>query len=124
MEALRETRARKDEQFQQTYGGLYQGNDEGPAEAGHKDESVDVQQGDPWAEPVVPEGFDYRPSEPKPTPVVTAASFLNRGKDDDDEEVVESRYTRNSARLPRIGVDPGRASSTIADLRKQMTADE
>ena len=37
---------------------------------------------------------------------------------------VESRYSRNSAKLPRIGVEPGSNSDTIANLRKQMTADD
>ncbi|VAV91364.1 hypothetical protein MNBD_ACTINO01-1784, partial [hydrothermal vent metagenome] len=45
---------------------------------------------------------------------------------DDDEptdDPVESRYSRNSAKLPRIGIEPGSSSDTIANLRRQMTAD-
>lgn len=39
-------------------------------------------------------------------------------------EVVESRYSRHSAKLPRLGIEPDAASDTIAELRKQMTADD
>ena len=63
--------------------------------------------------------FDYAPSVEPP----------NRKKsiDSDDDErstkPVESRYSRNSAKLPRLGLGPEAASSAIANLRKQMTAD-
>ena len=58
-------------------------------------------------------------------PPVRLAESTDDDDDDDDEPTpVESRYSRNSAKLPRIGVDASSASSTIANLRKQMTADD
>jgi hypothetical protein len=66
--------------------------------------------------------LDYSPSvEP---PVRLAESTDDDDDDDDEPTPVESRYSRNSAKLPRIGVDASSASSTIANLRKQMTADD
>jgi hypothetical protein len=63
--------------------------------------------------------IDYSPSVPAPkrTDIV----------DDDDlpePAMVESRYRRNSAKLPRIGIDASTASAGIANLRKQMTSDD
>jgi hypothetical protein len=84
-----------------------------------------TEQGDELAhaEPAASSSYDavpdYSPSEPAPQ--------RDTSDDDVDDEVekdpVESRYSRNSAKLPRLGIEPGSASSTIADLRKQMTAD-
>ena len=70
----------------------------------------------PAARPVI----DYSPSAPAPS------SHVDEGDDEDDDDsddAVESRYSRNSAKLPRLGIEPDSASSTIANLRKQMTAD-
>ena len=63
--------------------------------------------------------IDYSPSvPPKPKKV-------DVGDDEDDETAfVESRYRRNSAKLPRIGVSAESAAGAIANLRKQMTSDE
>ncbi|MDA2980029.1 MAG: DivIVA domain-containing protein [Actinomycetota bacterium] len=63
--------------------------------------------------------IDYSPSvPPKPKKV-------DVGDDEDDETAfVESRYRRNSAKLPRIGVSAASAAGAIANLRKQMTSDE
>jgi hypothetical protein len=62
--------------------------------------------------------LDYSPSVPAPV----KASEEPEDEEKDDEPV-ESRYSRNSAKLPRLGIEPGAASSAIANLRKQMTAD-
>ena len=53
---------------------------------------------------------------------------------DDDEDVPvearpparvsESRYSRKSAKLPRIGEDAGSVLSSMANLRKRMTVDD
>ena len=61
--------------------------------------------------------FDYSPAvAPTPTPV----EELDDDEEDEDEEPTESRYSRNSARLPRIGIEPGANADTIANLRKKM----
>jgi hypothetical protein len=64
--------------------------------------------------------LDYSPSVPAP---VTTNDDDNAVDDEDLDGLVQSRYSRNSAKLPRLGIEPGAASSTIADLRRQMTAD-
>ncbi|MFV1970473.1 MAG: hypothetical protein ACC683_05645, partial [Acidimicrobiia bacterium] len=74
---------------------------------------------EPFAPPPV---IDYAPSVQAPA----RGDDDDEDEDDDDDEdeaPVESRYSRNSAKLPRLGIEPGSASSTIADLRRQMTAD-
>jgi hypothetical protein len=92
-----------------------------------KDSSVVDQESEPGtSEPERPVSkapvLDYSPSVP--APVKASEEPEDEDKDDDkDDEPVESRYSRNSAKLPRLGIEPGAASSTIADLRKQMTAD-
>ena len=64
--------------------------------------------------------IDYSPAvEPPPKDKADAEDDAS-----DEEAPVESRYSRNSARLPRIGVDASSASDTIANLRKQMTAED
>jgi hypothetical protein len=65
--------------------------------------------------------LDYSPSVP--APVRTTDDTVEDHDEDEEEEMVQSRYSRNSAKLPRLGIEPGAASSAIADLRKQMTAD-
>jgi len=65
--------------------------------------------------------LDYSPSVP--APVRTTDEDEHEDEEEEEEEMVQSRYSRNSAKLPRLGIEPGAASSTIADLRKQMTAD-
>ena len=76
-------------------------------------------------DPAVPEAsheeerpvFDYSPAvAPAPTPV----EELDDDDEDEAEEPTESRYSRNSARLPRIGIEPGANADTIANLRKKM----
>jgi hypothetical protein len=37
---------------------------------------------------------------------------------------VESRYRRNSAKLPRIGIEPGSSSDSISNLRKKIVSDD
>lgn len=65
--------------------------------------------------------MDYSPSVPHPTP----ASEVGDENDDDAKPAeVESRYSRNSAKLPRIGIDPSTASNSIANLRKHMKQDD
>jgi hypothetical protein len=77
------------------------------------------------SEPVSPELtsaapiLDYSPSIPAPARTTDEVDE----KEDEEEEMVQSRYSRNSAKLPRLGIEPDAASSTIAELRKQMTAD-
>ena len=110
MEALEEARSLKDQAFQQR-------PVDAPAPTFDQDPSSE-----PHSEPPRVE-LDYRPSvEPS-----SAVEAHDEAHDDEVEEKaapVESRYSRNSARLPRIGVDASSASSTIADLRKQMTVDD
>ena len=65
--------------------------------------------------------LDYSPSVP--APARTTDEVDEDDDEEEEEEMVQSRYSRNSAKLPRLGIDPGAASSAIADLRKQMTAD-
>jgi hypothetical protein len=65
--------------------------------------------------------LDYSPSVP--APVRATDEVDEEEEEEEEEEMVQSRYSRNSAKLPRLGIEPGAASSTIADLRKQMTAD-
>jgi len=87
----------------------------------------DAQPGEPFVgiDTEVPETFtpplviDYSPS------VQPAARADEEDEDDvsDDETPLESRYSRKSAKLPHLGIEPESASSTIADLRRQMTAD-
>jgi hypothetical protein len=79
------------------------------------------------SEPVSPELtsaapiLDYSPSIP--APARTTDEVDEKEDEEEEEEMVQSRYSRNSAKLPRLGIEPGAASSTIAELRKQMTAD-
>ena len=54
----------------------------------------------------------------------TEAVVLADSAADEEEEIVESRYSRNSARLPRIGVDAATASSVTASLRRNMTGQD
>jgi hypothetical protein len=64
--------------------------------------------------------IDYTPSvQPRPKPSKPA-------KDSDGDEVkeVESRYRRNSAKLPRIGIEPGTSSDAIANLRKKIVSND
>ena len=63
--------------------------------------------------------MDYSPSVPAP-----AKEAVLDEERLDQPAVVESRYARNSAKLPRIGIDASSASSAIANLRKQMTSDD
>jgi len=92
-------------------------------------ELKDGPRADVAAEPTPPEPestsaapiLDYSPSVP--APVRTTDEVDEEEEEDEEEEMVQSRYSRNSAKLPRLGIEPGAASSTIADLRKQMTAD-
>jgi hypothetical protein len=82
-------------------------------EGTHDPQPINVQR-----EPVV---MDYSPSvEPK-----VQDDVLDDDEDDDVPAADErkSRYSRNSAKLPHIGVQPGLNSDTIANLRKQMTSD-
>ncbi|MCL1600490.1 MAG: hypothetical protein M3112_02985, partial [Actinomycetia bacterium] len=65
--------------------------------------------------------LDYSPSVA--APVRTTDEVDEDDDEDEEEEMVQSRYSRNSAKLPRLGIEPAAASSAIADLRKQMTAD-
>ena len=83
-------------------------------------EPVDSDQVEPEvpSRPVAP--IDYSPSAPAPK---SHSADEDLDEVDDAEQAVESRYSRNSAKLPRLGIEPGSASSTIADLRKQMTAE-
>ena len=60
--------------------------------------------------------IDYGPSAPhRPKP-----SKSTEEADDGPAEVVESRYRRNSAKLPRIGIEPGTSSESISNLRKKF----
>jgi hypothetical protein len=64
--------------------------------------------------------IDYQPTvQPRPKPSKPA-------KDSGGEEVkeVESRYRRNSAKLPRIGIEPGTSSDAIANLRKKIVSND
>ena len=60
--------------------------------------------------------MDYSPSVPAPVNVPEEDE-----KEEEEDQPVESRYSRNSAKLPRLGIEPDSASDTIANLRKQMT---
>lgn len=71
---------------------------------------------DPKAPPPAPV-YDYSPSVQPP------AKSAEEDEDEHDEKPVQSRYARNSAKLPRLGIEPGSASSTIADLRRQINSD-
>ena len=65
--------------------------------------------------------WDYAPSVPhRPKETVPA------GPEDAEpaEPVVESRYRRNSAKLPRIGVEASQTSSAMANLRKTIVQDD
>ncbi len=69
--------------------------------------------------------LDYSPSVPYPDPMdeaVEEPTALSVADDEDEpiDEEVESRYSRNSAKLPRLGIDPSTASSSIANLRKHV----
>jgi len=66
--------------------------------------------------------LDYSPSVPAPERVSDVDE--NQNGEMEESDPVESRYARNSAKLPRLGIEPGAASNTIANLRKQMTADQ
>ena len=78
--------------------------------------------GDPFA-PAPDLHIDYSPAV-APQPKAEVADEDEEGEAEDFLPRVESRYSRNSAKLPRIGVEPGSNSDTIANLRKQMTADD
>jgi hypothetical protein len=65
--------------------------------------------------------IDYSPSVEPPVRIPEADESDEEPKDD---QVVESRYKRNSARLPRIGIEPGSSSDTIKNLRKQILHDD
>jgi hypothetical protein len=50
-----------------------------------------------------------------------------KDEDDADEEmakVSESRYSKRSAKLPRIGEDAGSVLASMSNLRKRMTSDD
>ncbi|MCL1594372.1 MAG: hypothetical protein M3132_08485, partial [Actinomycetia bacterium] len=77
---------------------------------------------DQQAESPVRPVLDYSPSVPAPVKS-EATDSEDEDEDEDEPELVESRYSRNSAKLPRIGIEPGSSSDTIANLRRQMTSD-
>lgn len=62
--------------------------------------------------------FDYSPSVPHAPKQPVATDEVV------EHEVVpvESRYRRNSAKLPRIGIKPGSSSDSIAKLRKMIVS--
>lgn len=109
MAALEEARALKDQSFAERFVTGESSDPGSPA-------------GDPFA-PSPAASVDYAPSD---DPVPTFSFRDDDFEDGEDEfgEPVESRYSRNSAKLPRIGVDAHSSSDTIASLRKQMTAEE
>jgi hypothetical protein len=85
-----------------------------------RDVQEEVEPIDVHREPIV---MDYSPSV---APPVRHDELDDDDDDDDDVPVADekkSRYSRHSAKLPRIGVQPGLNSDTIANLRKQMTSD-
>jgi hypothetical protein len=64
--------------------------------------------------------IDYKPSvQPRPRP-----SKPSKDSDGDEVKEVESRYRRNSAKLPRIGIEPGTSSDAIANLRKKIVSND
>ena len=71
--------------------------------------------------------LDYSPSVPAPVSDADADADADESEGEEEAEnlddLVQSRYSRNSAKLPRLGIEPGDASSTIANLRKQMTVE-
>ncbi|MDK1104167.1 MAG: hypothetical protein QGD93_11220, partial [Actinomycetota bacterium] len=79
------------------------------------DAAIDPGPREPAPSPV----YDYSPSVPAPK---KAVEDDEKDEDEGGGELVENRYARNSAKLPRLGIEPESASSTIADLRRQMTA--
>ncbi|MGB5656743.1 MAG: hypothetical protein WBN35_09035, partial [Acidimicrobiia bacterium] len=52
--------------------------------------------------------------EPEPAPKVKKPS------DDDDDEVQQSRYERNSAKLPRIGDDAANVVRSLESFRQSL----
>jgi hypothetical protein len=66
--------------------------------------------------------MDYSPSVPYPTH--DDAIEASDPTEPEKPKEVESRYSRNSAKLPRIGIDPSSASSSIANLRKQLRSND
>jgi hypothetical protein len=67
--------------------------------------------------------MDYSPSVPRKAPEPVAEADAEADGEEAEAEV-ESRYSRNSAKLPRLGIDPSTASNSIANLRRQMKSDE
>ena len=147
MEALQQARAEREEEFARTHAGddlaetgggdhpadaevAEQGTPEGLgwSDAANSDQQADApgsldtatEQEDVPAPATGEDGasngyvFDYSPAVAPPTddPVDE--------EPDPDRAVSESRYRRNSARLPRIGIEPGKNADTIANLRKKM----
>jgi hypothetical protein len=66
--------------------------------------------------------MDYSPSVPPP--VHDSPADESDSAPDVRPAEVESRYSRNSAKLPRLGIDPSSASSSIANLRKQLKSND
>jgi hypothetical protein len=64
--------------------------------------------------------IDYGPSVPRPP----KPSKPTKDSDGSQVEEVESRYRRNSAKLPRIGIEPGTSSDSIANLRKKIVSND
>ena len=99
--------------------------------------ALQAAQADGWEEPRAAEipqeafasatierpSMDYSPSVPRKAPEPDVEASVEADGEAADAEV-ESRYSRNSAKLPRLGIDPSTASSSIANLRKQMKTDE
>jgi hypothetical protein len=110
IEALGQTREITDQPFAGT-------SDPQPSGWDVRDVQDEVEPIDVHREPIA---MDYSPS--------VAPPVRDEELDDEDDDVPaadekKSRYSRHSAKLPRIGVQPGLNSDTIANLRKQMTSD-
>ena len=58
--------------------------------------------------------------EPEPTPAADDDAATERVP----PKVSESRYSKKSAKLPRIGEDAGSVLASMSNLRKRMTSDD
>ncbi|MFO7699332.1 MAG: hypothetical protein R6W79_01835, partial [Acidimicrobiia bacterium] len=122
MHALEEARSIKQRSFVETHGPR-EGAEPSMVEDAVVDDAVAIDPGthveDEVVEPRHVVHMDYSPTVAPPPRHAQAEDV------DESEEPtrIESRYSRNSAKLPRIGVNPTNSTSTIANLRKQMTAD-
>ena len=64
--------------------------------------------------------WDYSPSAPHRPKVIAPSEEKEKAA----TAQVESRYKRNSAKLPRIGIEPGSSSDSISNLRKKIVSDD